>query len=256
MIRAILTAVMAVMAAARLAAARLAGISIGAAVLAAVPVAGLSMGASSVEAAPPGAPVVAPPAAAGYSAASLYNLANAYARAGKPGFAVLNYERARLLDPTDPDMQANLRHVRDSAGLPPEPLSLVDRWAGRVNPADLAWAGLMGGCVGGACVLAGRRYSRHRRKLFFAAAVGILLLGVSIARGVMLWPVMHESVVISHSAPVRVSPVIIGDPLFELPEASMVSTSAEHDGFVLIRTAAGRTGWVPGTNLAPLVPKR
>jgi len=32
----------------------------------------------------------------------LYNLANAYARAGKPGLAVLNYERAKLLEPNDP----------------------------------------------------------------------------------------------------------------------------------------------------------
>jgi len=35
----------------------------------------------------------------GYSAAGLYNLANSYARAGQPGMAVLNYERARLLAP-------------------------------------------------------------------------------------------------------------------------------------------------------------
>ena len=48
------------------------------------------------------------PAQAGYSAATLYNYANAFARAGKPGFAVLNYERARLLDPSDPDIDANL----------------------------------------------------------------------------------------------------------------------------------------------------
>ena len=59
-------------------------------------------------------------APAGYSAPALYNLANAYARAGKPGLAVLNYERAKLLEPNDPDIDANLRHVREAAGLPPE----------------------------------------------------------------------------------------------------------------------------------------
>ena len=35
--------------------------------------------------------------APGYSAAGLYNLANYYARQGKPGMAVLNYERAPAL---------------------------------------------------------------------------------------------------------------------------------------------------------------
>ena len=49
------------------------------------------------------------------SAASLYNVGNAYARAGKPGLAVLNYERARLLTPDDPDLAANLATVRRSA---------------------------------------------------------------------------------------------------------------------------------------------
>ena len=50
-----------------------------------------------------------------YSADGLYNLANSYARAGKPGLAVLNYERAALLAPDDPDINANLEYVRTSA---------------------------------------------------------------------------------------------------------------------------------------------
>jgi len=40
-----------------------------------------------------------PPSQPAYSADGLYNLANSYARAGKPGLAVLNYERASLLAP-------------------------------------------------------------------------------------------------------------------------------------------------------------
>jgi hypothetical protein len=62
--------------------------------------------------------------------------------------------------------------------------------------------------------------------------------------------------VITHAAPVRVSPVTIEEPLFVLPEATIVSTSAQHDGFVLVRTSAGRAGWVPRSNLAPIVPKQ
>jgi hypothetical protein len=65
---------------------------------------------------------------------------------------------------------------------------------------------------------------------------------------------MHEAVVITQTAPVRVSPVPIEEPLFVLPEASIVRMLAEHDGFVLIRTNAGRTGWAQRANLAPIVP--
>ncbi len=194
-------------------------------------------------------------APAGYSAPALYNLANAYARAGKPGLAVLNYERARLLEPNDPDIDANLRHVREAAGLPPESRNRFERIAGIASPRILAWVGVLGLLIAGVSVLARWSYPRHRRKLLAATLVGISLLGVTIGSGVTLWPIMHEAVVITQAAPVRVSPVPIEEPLFVLPEASIVRMLAEHDGFVLIRTNAGRTGWAQRANLAPIVPK-
>jgi tetratricopeptide (TPR) repeat protein len=194
-------------------------------------------------------------APAGYSAPALYNLANAYARAGKPGLAVLNYERARLLEPNDPDIDANLRHVREAAGLPPESRNRFERIAGIASPRILAWVGVLGLLVAGVSVLARWLYPRHRHKLLAATLVGISLLGVTVGSGVTLWPIMHEAVVITQTAPVRVSPVPIEEALFVLPEASIVRMLAEHDGFVLIRTKAGRTGWAQRANLAPIVPK-
>jgi len=41
-----------------------------------------------------------------------------------------------------------------------------------------------------------------------------------------------------------------------LPEAETVRITAEHDDFVLVRTRAGRTGWVSRANLAAVVPRR
>src|ERR1043166_1680077 len=46
----------------------------------------------------------------------LFNLANAYFRAGDIGRAVLNYRRAELLAPRDPEVQANLSFARDTVG--------------------------------------------------------------------------------------------------------------------------------------------
>src|SRR5271165_5790745 len=78
----------------------------------------------------------------GYSAAALYNSANAYARAGKPGMAVLNYERARLLAPEDPDVDANLRFVREAAHVGAEPRRWSDRVVTLARPAVVAWLGV------------------------------------------------------------------------------------------------------------------
>jgi hypothetical protein len=47
----------------------------------------------------------------------------------------------------------------------------------------------------------------------------------------------------------------MGDPVFTLPEAEVVALAAEHDEFVLVRTAAGRTGWVSRSNVAPVIPR-
>jgi hypothetical protein len=198
----------------------------------------------------------APQAPAGYSAPALYNLGNAYARSGKPGLAVLNYERARLLEPNDPDIDANLRRVREICGLPPEERNRFEHLAEPADPRVLAWLGVLGLLIAGAAILARRVYPRHRRKLLAATLLGVCPLGIAIINGVALWPIMYEAVVIAPTASVRDSPVPMGDPSFALHEAQIVTMSAQHDGFVLIQTRAGRTGWVSGENLAPIVPNR
>lgn len=195
-------------------------------------------------------------AATGYSASALYNLANAYARGKKPGLAVLNYERAKLLDPTDPDIEANLRRVRETAGLAPETNTLFDRAAALATPQLLAWLGFAGLLIAGTAVLLRRLYPRHRLKLLFITLLGACLSGLTTASAIGLWPQVHAGIVVTRDAPVRVSPVTMEEPLFTLPEATRVRMSSEHDGFILIQTSTGRSGWVPTADLAPIVPKR
>jgi len=190
----------------------------------------------------------------GYSAAALYNLANSYARAGKPGMAVLNYERARLLAPNDPDINANLRHVRESLQLPAEPHD----WFGRAvvgRPAVIAWLGVIGLTIVGVSLLFRRPFSGPRWLRSAMAVVGIALVGLTVCNAVLIWPKLHEGVVIVAGTSARVSPVPMGDPLFVLPEAETVTMTAEHEGFVLVRTRGGRIGWVSQANLAPVLPR-
>jgi hypothetical protein len=102
-------------------------------------------------------------------------------------------------------------------------------------------------------VLAGRMTFRHRSIRLAATGVGIALAGVTVCNGIVLWPKLHEGVVITGATPVRVSPVPMGDTLFVLPEAESVSIVAEHESYVLVRTRTGRTGWVSRANLAAVV---
>jgi hypothetical protein len=200
-------------------------------------------------------PVHAEPAQ-GFSAAGLYNLANAYARQGKPGMAVLNYKRASLLSPNSPDIDANLSYVRASSHVPVPSRSAFDRVVRIASPFALSWIGVMGLVLVGVGALASALELRHRWMRRLGMLLGVCMIGLTVANGIALWPMLHEGVVITAATPVRVSPVPMGDSLFVLPEAETVNITAEHEGFLLIQTGAGRTGWVSRSNVASVVPRR
>ena len=189
-----------------------------------------------------------------YSADELYNLANSYARAGKPGLAVLNYERAALLAPEDADIRANLEYVRASAHVPVQPRSRLTRVAEAVSPAGAAWMGVLGVALFGAGTVAGRMTSRFRLARVCGVLAGAALLTLAVSNATLLWPRVHAAVILVNQTPARVSPVPMGDTAFVLPEAETVTMTAEHEDFVLIRTRGGRSGWVARANLGAVMP--
>jgi hypothetical protein len=202
----------------------------------------------------------APPSAqaqreqAAYSADGLYNVANSYARAGKPGLAVLNYERAALLAPNDPDIRANLEYVRASAHVPTEARTRFTRIAQAVNPTLAAWLGVLGIALVGAAVLVSRITPRYRWLRAGGFLLGIALIALTVSNATLLWPRMHEAVVLINQTPARVTPVPMGDTAFMLREAETVTIASEHEDFVLIRSRGGLTGWVARANLGTVVP--
>jgi hypothetical protein len=201
-----------------------------------------------------GASHVGAEAQTGYTAASLYNLGNSFARAGRPGLAVLNYERARLLAPDDADIEANLRAVREAARLPNDPPGWFRHALTAADAVAIAWLGVIGVLLFGGGLLATRLRWGHRAMGGAAVVVGGALIGLTCANVMLLWPKLHEAVVLTQATPARVSPVPMGETLFVLPEAETVRMTARHEGFVLIRTRTGRAGWVANADLAAVIP--
>jgi hypothetical protein len=189
-----------------------------------------------------------------HSADDFYNLGNSYARAGKPGLAVLNYERAALLAPGDADINANLEYVRASAHVVAEPRSRFARIALAASPASAAWLGVLGIALVGVGLLATKMTSRFRWVRRGGILVGVLLVALTASNAVLMWPRMRAAVVLVNQAPARVSPVPMGDTAFVLPEAETVTITAEHEDFILIRTRAGASGWVARGNLGAVMP--
>jgi len=190
----------------------------------------------------------------GYSAAALFNQANADARLGHPGPAILNYKRALLLAPGDVDITANLRVVRAKAGLPDMPQDMFSRAATEVRPNTLAWLGCFGLVIAGTSLLVGRFYPRRRLAFRALTLIGACLVAAAMASAVAMWPRVDEAVVIAPAASARTSPVPAAEPAFTLREGETVSVSAEHQDFVLVHTAAGRSAWVARADLDRIVP--
>ena len=203
---------------------------------------------------PPSQPSGPPSSQPRYSADGLYNLANSYARAGKPGLAVLNYERAALLAPYDPDITANLQYVRTSAHVASAPRSRFARIAQAASPALAAWLGVVGIILIGAASLTKRAAPRLRWIRACGMLAGIALLSLTISNAMLLWPHMHDAVVLINQTPALVSPVPMADTAFVLPEAETVTMTAKHEDFVLVRTRGGLSGWVARANLGAVVP--
>jgi hypothetical protein len=189
-----------------------------------------------------------------YSADGLYNLANSYARAGKPGLAVLSYERAALLAPDDPDINANLAYVRASAHVSMKPRGRFARLVQTVSPTLVAWLGVLGIAFVGMGLVARRVASRFLWIPGGAILLGVALIALTASNALLLWPQMHEAVILIDQTPARVSPAPMGDTAFVLREAESVTMTAEHEDFILIRTGGGLSGWVARANLGAVVP--
>jgi hypothetical protein len=194
------------------------------------------------------------PSLARYSADGLYNLANAYARAGKPGLAVLNYERAALLAPDDADIRANLEYVRAAAHVATEPRNRFTSIAQATSPTLAAWLGVCGIVLIGAALLVKRVAPRPRWVRAGGILLGVALIGLTVSNAMLLWPRMHAAVVLVNQTPARVSPVPMGETAFVLPEAETVTMTARYEDFILVRTRAGLSGWVARANLGAVVP--
>ena len=196
----------------------------------------------------------AQPSQSPYSADGLYNLANSYARSGKLGLAVLSYERAALLAPDDPDINANLAYVRASAHVPMKPRNLFSRLGQATSPSSAAWLGVLGLALVGIGLVARRVAPRFLWIPGSGILLGVALIALAASNAMLLWPRMHEAVVLIDQTPARVTPAPMGDTAFVLREADSVTMTAEHEDFILIRTGSGLSGWVARANLGAVVP--
>lgn len=210
---------------------------------------GFLLAAASSGAATDANPLEAP----AYSAAGLYNAGNAAARAGELPRAILDYERALVLDPRDADTRANLRTVRARAGA----ASVAERdWrrsARIVSPGLVLRAGLLGLCLLGMALIARELLPRGRAPLALTAGVGAALVLLTLLDAFATAPLLDDAVAL-HACAASASPIAGGETLFTVSGGDTVAIEASHGEYWLIRDAQGREGWVARAALERVVP--
>lgn len=191
----------------------------------------------------------------GISAKVYYNLGNAYYKAGSVAPAILNYERALLLNPGDPDVRFNLELARTRVVDKIEPLAefLLTRWYNNLgNLLDSnSWAYLSLGffALFVACLFVYffAKNSGLKKSSFF---IGILVLFFSIfallysarQRDAIIHP--DRAIVFSESVTVKSSPDQSGTDLFLLHEGSALRIKSKLGDWCEIELEDGNVGWI------------
>ena len=178
-----------------------------------------------------------------------YNEGNAHARAQEWGLAALDYQRARLQAPNDPDVEANLRYVLEAANVKTAAPRFVQRLTRMASPNIAAALGLLGLMAVGCSLIWLRPLPRVAVWL-----IGLPLMGFAVGHALGLRPLLHGAVVVGGPAAVQASPVPMADTVFTLPEATSVTILAERPDYLLVTAALGSTGWVPRARVIPIVP--
>lgn len=181
----------------------------------------------------------------GYSAPVLFNLGNAWLKAGQPGRAILNYERALQLSPNDSAVQANLGLARQKAGLVSNENQFREKVT-RVLPMDtFAWAIVWSSALLFAVVLASRLLPSVSRFISQATVSIVATVLVIACTGLAIqWPDRNRAVVLDSETPVHIAPASAAGVSFKLPTGEMVRAFQSHNGYTLIRLRDGRSGWV------------
>jgi len=197
----------------------------------------------------------------GYEGTALfYNLANSYYRIGKLGYAILNYERALKLSPSDEDVKHNLVFAN---------LSTIDR----IQPLPKffifdIWESILGMfSVNGWSYLVYFLYiifllfiayyffvkTIFQQKVILFSGLGVLII-LALTVSLLVVKVNRETteksgVIVAQSVTVKTSPDIKSTDTFVIHEGLKIKVEDKLDDWVKIRLADGKVGWLLHENI-------
>ena len=196
----------------------------------------------------------------GESADVYYNLGNAYYKSNKVASAILNYERALLLNPGDRDIRFNLQLAQQRAVDKIEPIGefFLTRWMNQLQNlfAVDSWAKIGVICFIlfiGCLILFFFSKWIHFKKLgfslglFFIVLVIIANLFASNQKGELMN--RNHAIVFVPTVTIKSSPDASGTDLFILHEGTKVFIKSKLGDWSEIEMEDGNVGWIPSKDI-------
>jgi tetratricopeptide (TPR) repeat protein len=183
-----------------------------------------------------------------------YNLGNAEFRLGNLGPAILHYERARRLNPVDPDIQANLEFARSFCFDRVEAAQQIAllRWAralqNRLGPDRQAWAALiLAWLIAGLATWCFSRPGGWTAKHGWSFALLLSLLIVGLASWYTTIDRLEgrrDAVVLDEVVEVLAGPGYNNPALFTVHEGLTLEIRAEREEWTQVSLPNGLNGWI------------
>jgi tetratricopeptide (TPR) repeat protein len=194
--------------------------------------------------------------ASGKESAGIYfNLGNAYYKSGDKVKAILNYERAKLLEPQNEDIEFNLqianKFVVDNIEQLPQPF-FARWWSNLANIGSAGgWARMSVCCFLLFLILLGSyffsRSVRMRKLSFYSSMLTLFFLLISFSLGYHQFTIMkrHNTALIQcPRVTVKSAPSTTGTDLFLIHEGLKVEITDGLNTWKEIQLSDGNKGWV------------
>lgn len=189
-----------------------------------------------------------------------YNLGNAYYKAGKIAPAILNYERALVLEPGDSDARFNLQMAKQKSVDKIEPIGefFLSKWFGSVQNMASAdsWAlyGIVCFILFIGCLLLFffSRWIRAKKAGFYFGLIFLLfVILANIFAGNQKEELVNRThaIVFTPTVTVKSSPDASGTDLFILHEGTKVSIKSTLGQWSEIELEDGNIGWMPSKDI-------
>ena len=178
-----------------------------------------------------------------------YNLGNAYFRAGQLGRAILEYERAQLLMPRDPDLNFNLSHARDQVrDAIEESRGFIEAaffWLESFNLNELFWSFALLNLLLWAILII-RLFHKTEWLYYMLLLILSAWFVTGLSFGLKYYWISNDDrvVILQKEVNILAGPEEDDTVLFKLHEGTVVFQERSEDGWSLVRLPDKKRGWV------------